>query len=304
MISIICPVFNEASLISKFCKALADVLLPNAINYEILFINDGSNDDTLEKIRCNQKKYTNIRVINFSRNFGKEIALTAGLDYAKGNAVIPMDVDLQDPPELILELVARWQQGFKVVLAKRADRSSDNFIKRITANIYYKLHHAISDTHTPSNVGDFRLMDREVVSAIQTMPERQRYMKGMFSWVGFSTSIVEYKRNQRIDGQTKFNYWKLWNLALEGITSFSSAPLRVWLYIGSFISFIAFIYGSFIILRTLIYGIDVPGYASLLTIMLFMGGVQLIGTGVLGEYIGRIYIETKQRPLYIVESEE
>ena len=271
--------------------------------YEIVFINDGSKDNTLNILLNAKQNFKNIRIINFSRNFGKEAALTAGLDKARGEAAIPIDVDLQDPPELIKELVAKWREGYDVVLAKRADRTSDSFSKRVSADLFYKLNGKISNVDIPNNVGDFRLMSKRVVEALKQLPENQRFMKGLFAWVGFKTTVIEYAREKREAGQSSFNGWKLWNFALDGITSFSTLPLRIWLYIGALVSFLSFLYGSFIILKTLIFGVDLPGYASLAVIMLFLGGIQLIGIGILGEYIGRIYSESKRRPSYIIEGE-
>ena len=273
------------------------------MSYEIICVNDGSIDRTLDALLEAKKKYQNIRIINLSRNFGKEAALTAGIDHALGEAIIPIDADLQDPPELIKAFVKYWHQGYDVVLAKRTDRTADNLWKRITAKLFYKFHNRISQTQIPENVGDFRLISKKVVRSIQNLPENQRFMKGIFAWVGFKTAVVEYKRAPRTAGKTSFNSWKLWNFAIDGITSFSTAPLKLWFYLGFCISLSAFFYGSLIIVRTLVYGIDVPGYASLLTTILFLGGVQLIGIGVLGEYLGRIYIETKRRPTYIVDEE-
>ncbi|ELI1308305.1 glycosyltransferase, partial [Salmonella enterica subsp. enterica serovar Brandenburg] len=233
--------------------------------------------------------------------FGKEPALFAGLDHATGDAVIPIDVDLQDPIEVIPHLIEKWQAGADMVLAKRSDRSTDGRMKRKTAEWFYKLHNKISNPKIEENVGDFRLMSREVVENIKQMPERNLFMKGVLSWVGGKTDVVEYARAERIAGDSKFNGWKLWNLALEGITSFSTFPLRIWTYIGLFIAGMSFLYGAWMIIDKLIFGNNVPGYPSLLVSVLFLGGVQLIGIGILGEYIGRIYIETKQRPKYILK---
>ncbi len=226
--------------------------------------------------------------------------MTAGLDEALGDAVIPMDVDLQDPPSLIPELVARWREGAEVVLAQRSSRQCDSWLKRVTAASYYRIHNRLSDLKLPVNVGDFRLMDRVVINALKQLPERHRFMKGLFAWVGYKTAIVRYEREPRSTGRSKFSGWRLWNLALEGITSFSTLPLRSWTYIGLLIAVSAFIYGTFIVARTLIFGVDVPGYASLLSVVLFLGGIQLIGLGVVGEYIGRIYDEAKGRPIYLI----
>jgi glycosyltransferase involved in cell wall biosynthesis len=303
MISIICPVYNEEDIIEQTIETICAVLNDYDDQYEILCIDDGSTDSSLIKLISLKSINSHLRIIQFSRNFGKEIALTAGLALAEGDAVIPIDADLQDPPELILEMISKWKAGFQVVLAKRVDRSNDSNFKRYTALAFYKVHNILSHDKVPENVGDFRLMDREVVNAINLLPERQRFMKGLFSWVGFKTVVIEYTRPARSAGKSKFSIWKLWNFAIEGITSFSTVPLKVWSYLGALISFFSFIYGSYIVFKTLYIGVDVPGYASILVVVLFLGGTQLIGIGVLGEYIGRIYIETKMRPLYIISKE-
>lgn len=303
-LSIVVPCYNEEAVIPIFLQTIVPILQGLGLSYELVFINDGSRDNTLTVLQQAKTDYPQIRIINFSRNFGKEAALSAGIDFANGKALIPMDVDLQDPPELIPEMVRIWrEEGVDVVLAKRADRSKDSFLKRWTANIFYRLNNLISDNRIPENVGDFRLVSRRCVEAIKLMGETQRFMKGIFAWVGFKSHVIEYQRDERQAGQTSFNGWKLWNLALEGITSFSTAPLRVWLYIGLVAWFVSIAYGSWIVLRTLIYGVDMPGYASMFTAILFLGSTQLIVLGVLGEYIGRIYLECKSRPLYIVEDE-
>ncbi|WP_353497622.1 glycosyltransferase family 2 protein [Vibrio sp. CB1-14] len=302
-ISIICPCYNEEQVVSLFMERITTVLQQTEYDYEVILINDGSKDNTLSVIKQLQQQDAHIRVVNLSRNFGKEAALTAGIDLARGEVLIPIDADLQDPPELIHDFLEKWREGYDVVVAKRADRSTDSWAKKFSAEMFYKFHNAVAQVDIPENVGDFRLINRRVVNAIQLLPENQRFMKGIFSWVGFKTAVVEYKREAREAGETSFNGWKLWNFALDGITSFSTAPLRIWLYIGSFISALAFIYGSFTVVKTLIYGIDAPGYASTITIMLFLGGVQLIGIGVMGEYIGRLYMESKRRPTYIIEED-
>ncbi len=303
VISIVCPMFNEEEVVDFFMEEIHSVLQPIAMPFEIVCVNDGSTDHTLERLVQAKIRYPHIRIVDFSRNFGKEAALTAGLDHAKGDVIIPIDADLQDPPELISEFIVRWRQGYDVVLAKRVDRSTDSPLKKITAQLYYRFHNKIAQSKIPENVGDYRLITRKVLKAIQKFPENQRFMKGLFAWVGFKTCTVEYKRMERKAGKTSFHGWGLWNFALEGITGFSTVPLRVWLYVGTFISFISLLYGGFIVIRTLIFGIDLPGYASLLTSILFLGGVQLIGIGVLGEYLGRIYLEVKKRPKYIVDKE-
>lgn len=303
VISMICPCYNEEEVIDIFLTKITQTLLEVGKSYELIFINDGSRDNTLEVLKSAKQRYENIRIINFSRNFGKEAAMTAGLDYSTGDVVIPIDVDLQDPPELIKDFITKWEEGYDVVLAKRADRSSDSFAKKMSAQFFYKFHNKISHVKIPNNVGDYRLMTRKVVDAIATLPENQRFMKGIFAWVGFKTAVIEYKREVRAAGDTSFNGWKLWNFALEGITSFSTVPLRIWLYIGLVIAMASFIYGSIIVVKTLILGVDAPGYASMITTVLFLGGIQLMGIGILGEYIGRLYREAKRRPVYIVEDE-
>lgn len=301
-LSIVAPCYNEETSIEIFLSALSETMETTDKTYEVVFINDGSTDQTLDVMLRMKGQYSNLKIINLSRNFGKESALSAGLDHATGEAIVPIDVDLQDPPELIKQFIEQWENGFDVVTAKRVDRTTDDVSKKISANLFYKIHNRISLTKIPENVGDYRLITRKVLAAIQQLPENQRFMKGIFAWVGFKTTEVEYIRECRAAGNTSFNGWELWNLAMDGITSFSTIPLRVWLYIGVLISTISFIYGSLIIAKTVFLGIDVPGYASLLTVVLFLGGVQLMGIGLLGEYIGRIYFESKRRPIYIVES--
>ena len=302
LISIVVPFFNEGGAIDHFYSGMSPILSINiGCNFEVICVDDGSTDSTLAELIELTKKDTRFRVLEFSRNFGKEAALSAGIDFANGDAVIPIDADLQDPPELIIKMVQLWKDGAEVVLAKRVDRSTDSFMKRKTASLFYKLHNKLSTSmRIPENVGDFRLMDRIVVDALKQLPERQRFMKGLFAWVGFKSVTVEYSRSSRSAGETKFSGWRLWNFALEGITSFSLVPLKIWTYLGLFGAFLAFLYASFIIIRTLIFGIVLPGYASLLVVVLFFGSLQLISLGILGEYIGRIYFETKNRPLYIV----
>jgi len=305
-ISIVCPCFNEEGVVAFFLKTLAPILKKTGKSYEIIFINDGSTDNTfnvLLDIKSETAKYKNIRIINLSRNFGKEAALSAGLECSQGDVVIPIDVDLQDPPELIISLLDKWKEGYDVVLAKRVDRSSDSWAKRLSAKYFYKIHNKISEISIPDNVGDYRLMSRKVVKTLNSLPENQRFMKGLFAWAGYKTAVVEYTRAPRVAGETSFSGWKLWNFSLDGITSFSTVPLRVWLYLGLFISIFSFIYGGVTIIKVLMFGVDIPGYASLLTIILFLGGVQLIGIGVLGEYMGRMYKESKRRPIYIIEDE-
>ena len=302
-LSIVAPCYNEEAVIDIFLEKIFEVLERLGHTFEIVFVNDGSRDNTLEVLKAKSKEYAGIRVINLSRNFGKEAALTAGIDAARGEVVVPIDVDLQDPPELILEFVKKYEKGYDVVVGKRVDRTTDTPVKRISAELFYKMHNKISDIEIPHNVGDYRLMSRRVVEELKKLPETQRFMKGIFAWLGFKTAVVEYKREARAAGDTSFNGWKLWNFALDGITSFSTAPLRVWLYVGIVLALIAFLFGAWIVVKTLLFGSDTPGYASMITVILFLGGIQLMGIGILGEYIGRIYLESKNRPIYIVENE-
>jgi len=298
-ISLVVPVFNEEDAIPIFYQAVRKELPEHEV--EIVFINDGSKDGTESIINALAVSDPLVKPLSFTRNFGKEPALFAGLEHATGDAVIPIDVDLQDPIEVIPQLIAKWQEGADVVLAKRADRSTDGHLKRKTAEWFYRLHNKISSPKIEENVGDFRLMSRETVEHIKLLPERNLFMKGILSWVGGRVEVVEYTRAERVAGTTKFNGWKLWNLALEGITSFSTFPLRMWTYIGLAVAGAAFLYGAWMIFDTLAFGNPVRGYPSLLVSILFLGGVQLIGIGVLGEYIGRIYIEAKRRPKYILK---
>ncbi|MBB3304913.1 MULTISPECIES: glycosyltransferase family 2 protein [unclassified Enterobacter] len=296
-ISLVVPVFNEEDAIPVFYRTVKEKL--SSYNLEIIFINDGSTDSTEQIIKSLQNNDESVLVINFIRNFGKEAALLAGLEHSSGDAVIPVDVDLQDPIEVIPLLINKWQEGWPIVLAKRNDRRSDSRFKRKTAAWFYKLHNKISSPKLEENVGDFRLLSRATVENIKQLQERNLFMKGLLSWVEGDSAIVEYSRPARIAGEAKFNGWRLWNLALEGLTSFSTFPLRVWTYIGFFVAFLSFVYGAWMIIDKIIWGNPVAGYPSLLVSILFLGGIQLIGIGVLGEYIGRIYIETKHRPRYI-----
>jgi len=304
LISLVVPFYNEAVGVGALYDELRPVL--EAVEghaFEIICVDDGSSDGTLARLLELVERDPRIRVLELSRNFGKEAALTAGIDAARGDAVIAIDADLQDPPELIGRLIAEWRRGADVVLARRTDRSADSFLKRKTAELFYRIHNRLSSVQIPQNVGDFRLMDRAAVDALKALPERQRFMKGLFAWIGFRTAVVDYARAPRARGASKFSGWRLWNFALEGITSFSTVPLRVWTYVGALGAALTFLYAVFIILRTLILGIDVPGYASLLVAVLFIGSLQLLSVGVLGEYIGRVYLETKQRPVYVVRRE-
>ncbi|HCC6090645.1 glycosyltransferase family 2 protein [Citrobacter freundii] len=300
-ISLVVPVFNEEATIPIFYKKVREFEGLKEHEVEIVFINDGSSDSTESIINALAVSDKLVVPLSFTRNFGKEPALFAGLDNATGEVVIPIDVDLQDPIDVIPRLIAKWRDGADMVLAKRTDRSTDGRLKRKSAEWFYKLHNKISNPKIEENVGDFRLMSREVVENIKRLPERNLFMKGVLSWVGGKTDVVEYARAERVAGDSKFNGWKLWNLALEGITSFSTFPLRMWTYIGLFVAGISFGYGAWMVIDKIFFGNSVPGYPSLLVAILFLGGIQLIGIGVLGEYIGRIYVETKRRPKYILK---
>ncbi|WP_188149830.1 glycosyltransferase family 2 protein [Teredinibacter waterburyi] len=301
LLSLLVPMYNESSVIPIFFETVTEVLTTLKLDYEIVCVNDGSTDNTLQLLLEYSSNDPRIKVVSFSRNFGKEPAMTAALDYATGDAMIPIDADLQDPPELIHEMIAKWDEGFDVVYAKRASRETDTVIKRNTAMWFYSLFNSMSDTDIPANVGDYRLMDKKVVEVIRKLPEKDRFMKGLFCWPGFKNTTVEFERPLRAEGETKFNMWKLWNFALSGIASFSTMPIRMGIYLGLFISAASFLYGIFIISKTVLFGVDVAGYASMMVAVLFLGGIQLFFLGLMGEYIGRIYKEVKNRPLYVVE---
>ena len=294
--------YNEEDVLGVFFERLEAVLAEIGESYEIVCVNDGSRDRTAAILAEAAARDSRIRVVNLSRNFGKEIALTAGLDNAAGQAVVPLDADLQDPPELIAEFIRLWRDGFHVVYAVRNARETDSWLKRTTAGAFYALLNQLSNVEIPHNAGDFRLMDRRVVDAVKSLPERNRFMKGLFAWVGFRQTAVYYERPKRAAGTSKFNYWKLWNFALDGITGYSTVPLRLATYFGLIFAILAMIYGLYLLLRTLIFGVDVPGYASTMVAVIFMGGAQLTVLGIIGEYLGRLYSEAKHRPLYIVEN--
>lgn len=304
ILTILVPVKDEEMGIAPFVARVTAVLNaledPAAKSWEILFVDDGSTDATLPAILAANTRDKRVCGVSLSRNFGKEAALSAGLDHARGDAVIPLDVDLQDPPEVIAEMVRAWRGGSDVVYGVRRNRESDSLPKRLTADLYYRAHNWLASDKIPEHAGDFRLLDRKVVEVIRKMPERNRFMKGLFAWSGFKQTAVEYDRVERTVGTTKFRYWKLWTLALDGITSASTVPLRVWSYIGVVVALFSFFYAVYLMVRTAVSGVDVPGYASMMSAILFFGGLQLISLGVLGEYVGRILVETKQRPIYVV----
>ena len=302
-LSLVVPVFNEEESIQTFIDTIDKELEPLRDRLEIVFVNDGSRDRTRKVVEEVIEKDPRVTLVNLARNFGKEAAMTAGLHHARGDAVIPMDVDLQDPPSLILEFVRLWQEeGYDTVYGVRTDRNADTAMKRLTAGGFYRLFNAVSTTtRIPENAGDFRLMDRRVVEVIKQLPERNRFMKGLFAWAGFNSIGVPYESPARVAGETKFNYWKLWNFALDGFFSFSSWPLRVWSYVGAGVALLSFLYILVIITKVIFFGIDMPGYASLMSVILFLGGMQLISIGVLGEYLGRMFLEVKQRPVFVIE---
>ncbi|MGD0074112.1 MAG: glycosyltransferase family 2 protein [Candidatus Binataceae bacterium] len=299
-LSVVVPMRDEALNIPHFFERLMPVLERLGITYEIICVDDGSRDRTLELLLEMRKDKPAIKVLSLSRNFGKDIALTAGIEHAAGAALVPIDCDLQDPPELIEELLKKWREGYDVVLATRRARLGESWMKKATAKLFYRTFGKIADMPIPQDTGDFRLIDRRVAAALTTLPERSRFMKGLFAWLGFRQATIFYEREPRHAGSSNWNYWKLWNFALDGMTSFSSFPLKVWSYVGLGISMLTFLYASLLIFLRLTKGIDVPGYASLMVTVLFLGGIQLITLGIIGEYLARVYIEVKGRPLYIV----
>ena len=294
MISILFPCYNEENSLALLMKRIVPIMEKTGEKFELVFVNDGSKDNTLSVLKSLAAQDKRVRVIDFSRNFGKEAAITALLDYALGDAVILLDADLQHPPELIPEMIAKWHEGYEVVAARR-DRDTDSFIKKYTALAFYRFNDSI-----PANVGDFRLMDRCVVDALKTLRESQRLMKGLFAWAGLKTCFIDYKAGKRAAGESKFGLMSLWHLAVDGITSTSTLPLKIWSYIGGLVALGAFIYGLIIAVDTWMFGIDVPGYATIVCLILRFGGLQLLGIGIIGEYLGRTYIESKNRPVYIV----
>lgn len=301
LLSLVIPVFDEEDSIDLFIDTVVPMLERDRLRYELVFVNDGSRDDTLSRLIARSAADRHIRIVNLSRNFGKEAALTAGIDHARGDVLLPMDIDLQDPPDLIGAFMARWREGYDIVYGVRTARRTDTTAKRMSAGWFYWAFNAMSPVRIPANVGDFRLVDRRAAEVLRQLPERNRFMKGLFAWVGFNSIGVPYERPERAAGTSKFNYWRLWNFALDGVVSFSTAPLRAWFYVGLMIAAIAVFYAIFIITRVLILGIDTPGYASLLIAVLLMGAIQLLSLGIIGEYLGRLFLEVKGRPIYIVE---
>lgn len=303
-VTLIVPLWNEMEMVGPFYDRVSKIIesLAESISFEMLFVNDGSSDATETCVMKLVEADPNVSLINLSRNFGKEAALAAGIDKATGDAIIPIDVDLQDPPEVIPDMISLWQQGAHIVNARRIKRNTDSWIKRFTATAFYRVFNVAAEHPIPRNVGDFRLLDREVVTVLRQFGEHSRFNKALFSWVGFETREVTYERPARAGGETGWTYWKLWQLALDGIFASSTLPLRVWTYLGSFLALLSLVYSLFILVSTLVYGNDTPGYASTVILILFFGGMNMFALGIIGEYVGRIYIETRQRPLYVVRS--
>ena len=301
-ISILIPAYNEEAVLDKLFVRLSN--LANQVKnyqFEFLFVNDGSKDKTLDIIKDYAEKDSRVSYINFSRNFGKEIGMIAGFDYVKGDATVVIDADLQDPPELIPEMITLWEEGYDDVYAKRRSREGETWFKKFTSKMYYRTLQSVTRIPIQEDTGDFRLLDRRVVEALKQFRESQRNTKAMFSWVGFHKKEILYDRDPRAAGETKWNYKKLVDLAIDGITSFTTAPLRISTYIGILVSIFAFVYLLYLVIRTLAFGSDLAGYPSMMAVILFLGGVQLVSLGIIGEYVGRIFNETKQRPLYLIE---
>ncbi|MEH6582261.1 MAG: glycosyltransferase family 2 protein [Halioglobus sp.] len=301
LLSIIVPAYNEASVLPAFHSTLLDVMAETGMDFEIIYIDDGSSDGTIDVLHALRDQLDAVSIIELSRNFGKEVAISAGLDYCSGDAVVIIDADLQDPPELIHEFLREWRNGYDVVYGRRSQREGETWLKTATAKCFYRVINRLSDVEIPRDTGDFRLLSRRAVEALVSLTETHRYMKGLYAWIGFPHKEILYERKARAAGTTKWNYWKLWNFALEGITSFSDVPLKLSTYLGIATSGIAFLYGLYFLWRTLVFGNPVPGYPSLILVVLFLGGVQLICLGIIGEYLARTYNESKGRALYFVK---
>jgi polyisoprenyl-phosphate glycosyltransferase len=302
MLSVVAPLFDEEVVLPEFHRRLSKVLDCLEGMSEIIYVNDGSRDKTLSLLHELRQIDSRVAIVNLSRNFGKEIALTAGMDHSRGESVVVIDSDLQDPPELIPQLLDRWRKGFDVVYATRMAREGETYVKKKTAKWFYRIIGYMSRIEIPADTGDFRLLSRRAVDAVRRLREQHRFMKGLFAWIGFPQTSIAYNRDPRFAGDTKWNYWKLWNLAIEGITSFTTAPLKLASYSGLITAFVAFVYSVWIIYKTLRFGDPVAGYPSLMVVILFLGGIQLTAIGIIGEYLGRIFNETKHRPLYLVET--
>lgn len=299
-ISLVVPMYNEEESIDILFERVEAVLEDIGQPYEIVCVDDGSRDATLGRLVEHRVRNPRIKVISLSRNFGKDVALSAGLNHTSGQCVVPMDSDMQDPPELIADMYAKKLEGFDVVLAVRSARDTDTFLKRVTARLFYRVHNKVADISIPNDTGDFRMMDKRVIEVLRNLPERTRFMKGLFAWVGFTHTSIEYERPERSAGESKFKYWKLWNFALDGITASSTLPLRIWTYAGGLLALSAIAYALYLVGSVLLFGVDLPGYASLMVGILLLGGVNILATGILGEYLGRVYVEVRNRPLYVV----
>jgi glycosyltransferase involved in cell wall biosynthesis len=300
-LAVVVPAFNEGESLREFHARLAGVLDPLDMSSVVLYVDDGSRDDTWAVMESLRESDPRVATLRLSRNFGKELALTAGLDHVDADAAIVIDADLQDPPELIPEFVRWWREGYDVVYGTRSARAGESRLKKFTSAAFYRVMERLSATPVPRDTGDFRLLSRRALDAMKRLRERQRFMKGLFAWVGYRQKAVVYERDPRFAGSSKFNYWRLWNFALEGITSFSGAPLKIATYVGVFTALLAFVFGLFVLGKALIYGDAVRGYPTLLLVVLFLGGVQLMALGMIGEYLGRLYMEAKQRPLYLID---
>ncbi|MEI6559645.1 MAG: glycosyltransferase family 2 protein [Rhodospirillaceae bacterium] len=301
-LSVVIPFFNEGGGVEALFERLIPVLEGLDIGWEVVCVNDGSRDDTLARLLVMHGREPRVRVVELSRNFGKELALSAGLAYARGDAVVPMDADLQHPPELLGEFLAKWREGFDVVIAVRDHRTGQSLGHQISAKVFYWLFDHMSEVKLPREAGDFRLLDRRVVDIINRMPERTRFMKGIFAWIGFRQTSIPYHQGERATGDSRWGFLKLLRLSLDGLTAFSTFPLRVGGLLGLTVSLLAFFYGMYRVVRTLIWGADIPGYESLLVTILFLGGIQLLALGVIGDYLGRVFAEVKGRPLFIVRA--
>lgn len=299
-ISVVAPAYNEQEVLVEFHRRVTEVMRDIGCDYEIVLVNDGSRDNTLALMHGLRATDPHVSVVDLSRNFGKEIALSAGLDHTKGEVVVVLDADLQDPPELIPQMLEIWREGYDVVYGTRTVRDGESWFKKTTASYFYRLIKKVSRVDIPKDTGDFRLMSRRAVQALSKLREEHRFMKGLFAWIGFPSKAFLYRRDPRAAGETKWNYWKLWNLAIEGITSFTVAPLKASTYLGLLVAMMSLIYAIFVIWKAMMYGDPVRGYPSLMAVILFLGGVQLVSVGLLGEYVGRIFNEVKRRPLYLL----
>lgn len=301
-ISILIPAYNEEEVLQHLYERLTKLAGETSdYKFEFLFVNDGSRDRTLEIIKTYAEKDDRVAYINLSRNFGKEIAMIAGLDNVTGDATVIIDADLQDPPELIPQMIKYWEEGYDDVYARRKSRAGESWLKKVTSEMYYKILQKSTNIPIQKDTGDFRLLDKRCIEALRQFRESQRNAKGMFSWIGYKKKEIMYDRDPRMAGETKWNYTKLTNLAIDGITSFTTAPLRISTIFGGLVSFAAFIYILYLVIRTILYGTDLAGYPSMMAVILFLGGIQLLSLGIIGEYVGRIFNETKNRPLYLIE---